>query len=292
MRRQIIVVFFSLFLGAALPALAVDRGALFKVSGAGHTMLLFGTMHVGQPDFYPLEPRIAQAVAHASTLALEVDPLMPPEVVAKAVREYGMAAPGAALPPALAARLARTLGKAGLDPAALAPLKPWMVAMVLGVSEYARLGYRTDLAVDAHLAGLARAAKVKVLELESIDAQMALFGSLSDADQLRYLDDSLALIESGKQRAEVRQVVDAWSSADRAALDALAARVDQDTTYAGRFVRDVLLDGRNGGLADKLMLLLAREDNAVAAIGVLHLLGKHSVPALLRAKGVTVERVY
>lgn len=292
MRRQIIVVFFSLFLGVALPALAVDRGALFKVSGGGHTMLLFGTMHVGQPEFYPLEPRIAQAVAHASTLALEVDPLMPPELVAKAVRDYGMASPGSKLPPALAARLARTLGKAGLDPTAMAPLKPWMVAMVLGVSEYARLGYRIDLAVDAHLAGLARASKVKVLELESIDAQMALFGSLSDADQLRYLDDSLALIESGKQRAEVRQVVDAWSTADRAALDALAARVEQDTTYAGRFVRDVLLDGRNGGLADKLLLLLAREDNTVAAIGVLHLLGKHSVPALMRAKGVTVERVY
>lgn len=292
MRRQIIVVFFSLFLGVALPALAVDRGALFKVSGGGHTMLLFGTMHVGQPEFYPLEPRIVQAVAHASTLALEVDPLMPPELVAKAVRDYGMASPGSTLPPALAARLARALGKSGLDPAAMAPLKPWMVAMVLGVSEYARLGYRTDLAVDAHLAGLARASKVKVLELESIDAQMALFGSLSDADQLRYLDDSLALIESGKQRAEVRQVVDAWSTADRAALDALAAKVEQDTTYAGRFVRDVLLDGRNGGLADKLMLLLAREDNTVAAIGVLHLLGKHSVPALMRAKGVTVERVY
>jgi uncharacterized protein YbaP (TraB family) len=292
MRRQIIVVFFSLFFAVAMPASALDRGALFKVTGSGHSMYLFGTMHVGRPEFYPLEPRIAQAVAKASTLALEVDPQLPPAVVAKAMSDYGMASPGAALPPALAARLAPVLAKAGMDAATLAPLKPWVVAMVLGLNEYEALGYRADLAVDAHLAGLARAGKVKVLELESFDAQMALFAGLSDAEQLSYLDDTIALIESGKQRAEVRQVVDAWRTADRRALDALAVQVENDTTSAGRFVQKVLLEGRNGGLADKLLQLLAKEDNTVAAIGVLHLLGKHSVPVLMRARGVTVERVY
>jgi uncharacterized protein YbaP (TraB family) len=292
MRRQIIVVFFSLFFAAALPASALDRGALFKITGSGHSMYLFGTMHVGLPEFYPLEPRIAQAVANASTLALEIDPQLPPAVLAKAMSDYGVARPSVALPPALAARLAPVLAKAGIDAATLAPLKPWVVAMVLGLNEYAALGYRADLAVDSHLATLARAAKVKVIELESIDAQMALFSKLSNGEQLRYLDDTIALIESGQQRAEVRQVVDAWRRADQAALEALAVRVELDTTYAGRFVQQVLLEGRNGPLADKLLELLAKEDHAVAAIGVLHLLGKHSVPVLMRAKGVTVERVY
>ena len=295
MRRQIIVVLLSLFFSlfaVVLPASALERGALFKVTGSGHSMYLFGTMHVGLPEFYPLEPRIAQAVANASTLALEVDPQQPPAVMAKAMRDYGMARPGAALPPALAARLAPVLAKAGIDVATLAPLKPWVVAMVLGLNEYAALGYRADLAVDSHLAALARAAKVKVIELESIDAQMALFARLSDAGQLRYLDDTLALIESGRQREEVREVVDAWRGADQAALEALAVRVELDATWAGRFVQGVLLEGRNGPLADKLLALLAKQDNAVAAIGVLHLVGKHSVPVLMRLKGVTVERVY
>ena len=292
MRRQIIVVFFSLFFAATFPASALERGALFNVTGFGHSMVLFGTMHVGLPEFYPLEPRIAQAVANASTLALEVDPQLPPAVMAKAMRDYGVAGPGAALPSALAARLAPVLAKAGIDAATLAPLKPWVVAMVLGLNQYAALGYRADLAVDSHLAALARGAKVTVIELESIDAQMALFSRLTDAEQLRYLDDTLALIESGRQRTEVRQVVDAWRGADQAALEALAVRIESDTTWAGRFVQKVLLEGRNGPLADKLLELLAKQDKAVAAIGVLHLVGKHSVPALMRLKGVTVERVY
>jgi uncharacterized protein YbaP (TraB family) len=292
MRRRIIVVFFSLFWLVLAQAGAAERGALFKVTGKGHTMYLFGTMHVGLPEFYPLEPRITQALAEAPTLALEIDPGRAPESIARAMREYGMAAPGAAMPPALKARLARALRQSGLDPAAMAPLKPWLVAMVLGVREFAALGYRPDLAVDAHLAAQAHAGKTRVIELESAEIQMALFSSLSDADQLRYLDESITLIESGKHRAEMRLVVAAWRNADQAALDAIAARLESDTTFSGRFMREVLLDGRNGAMADKLLLLLEREDKAVAAIGVAHLLGKRGVPALMRARGVAVERVY
>ena len=292
MRRQIIVFFLSLFWLAANPALAADRGALFKVTAGGHSMYLFGTMHVGLAEFYPLEPRIAQAVANATTLALELDPAVEPGVAEKAMREHGMAAPGQTIPPALAARLARVLDQAGINPAVTAPLKPWLVATMLAMSEYQAQGYRADLGVDTYLATLARVGNVKLLELESIDGQMAMFDQLSHAEQLRFLDESLAMIESGKQRAEIRTVVDAWRNADRGALDALAERAQNDTSMAGRFVQQVLLDGRNGALADKLLQLLAREDKAVAAIGVLHLLGKQSVPALMQAKGVTVERVY
>jgi uncharacterized protein YbaP (TraB family) len=292
MRRQIIVVFLSLFWLACAPAAATDRGALFKVTGNGHSMYLFGTMHVGLPEFYPLESRIGQAIARASTLALELDPSAAPAVVQKAMIEHGMTGDGPAMPAALAARLARALAQAGIDPAVTAPLKPWLVATILTLHSFSAQGYQAGLAVDLHMAGLARAAKVKVVELESLEAQMALFDRFSDAEQWRYLDESLAQIESGKQYAEVRQVVDAWRTADQAALEAIAARVENDSSFSGRFVQKVLLDGRNGALADKLLQLLAKEENTVAAIGVLHLVGKQSVPVLMRAKGVTVERVY
>jgi uncharacterized protein YbaP (TraB family) len=61
---------------------------------------------------------------------------------------------------------------------------------------------------------------------------------------------------------------------------------------SGQFMRETLLDGRNGALADKLAALLQRENKTVAAIGLLHLLGKKGVPALLQAKGYRVERIY
>jgi uncharacterized protein YbaP (TraB family) len=146
--------------------------------------------------------------------------------------------------------------------------------------------------VDLHLAKLARNSKVKVLELESVSAQLTMFERLSPDDQLRLLEESIEMVESGRQSKEVRQIVEAWRTADQPALDAIAARAEADTSVSGRFVQKVMLDERNGALADKLVQLLTQENNSVAAIGVLHLLGKNSVPALLRARGVTVERVY
>ncbi len=292
MQRQIIVVFLSLLWLVLPPASATDRGALFKVSANGHSMYLFGTMHVGRPDFYPLEPRIAQAVAAAPALALEIDPALPPEVIGQAIRDHAMAVPGFTMPAPLAARLARVLKKDGIDPATVAPFKPWMVAVILVLQDYAAQGYAPGLAVDAHLSGLARAGKVKVISLESADLHMALFDRLSDAEQLRFLDECISNLETGKARAEIRAIVDAWSTADRKALDALAEKVESDTTLFGRFTREVLLDGRNREMTDKLLQLLAQENNTVAAVGVLHLLGKNSVPVLMRARGVTVERVY
>lgn len=294
MRRRIIGVFVGL-LWLVLPcAWGADRGALFKVAGEGHTMYLFGTIHVGQPGFYPLEPRIAAAVAGASTLALEVDPALDPAAMVALVREYGMYRPGSAgaMPPALRARLGKVLAKAGVDPRAMLPMKPWLVAMVLSLAEYGAQGYSAELSVDAHLAKLARAGKVKVLALETPASQMRLFSRLSDAEQLRFLEESIDMIESGKQGAEVRNIVEAWRNADRGALDRIAAGSEEDTSLSGKFLKEVLLDERNVQIADKLAGLLKREDKSVAAIGVLHLVGSNSVPALLSARGVTVERVY
>lgn len=289
MRRLIIVVFLGLF---CLAASAADRGALFKVSAGGHSMYLFGTMHAGLPEFYPLEARIADAVAATPTLALEIDPAIEPAAAARAMQKYGLAREGSVAPPALAKRLAKILRKDGIDPASVAPLKPWMIATILGLHEFGKLGYRADLAVDSELAKMARAGKAKVVELESLEAQMALFDSLPEKEQWRFLEETVAMIESGKSAGEARQLAAAWSHADQPALEALARSVETDNTFSGRFMREVLLDGRNGALADKLQLLLAKEDKAVAAIGVLHLLGKRGVPELLRARGIDVERVY
>jgi len=295
MQGQIIVVFLGWLLLACSPAWAADRGALFKVAGKGHTMYLFGTMHVGQPGFYPLEARIAAAVAGASTLALEIDPLADPATLVQAMQAHGMhTGPGmeTAMPPALRARLTRALTRAGIDPNAVSRFRPWLTATVLAMAEYGAQGYRTDLSVDLHLAQLAKAGKVRVLALETASSQMSMFNRMSDADQLSFMEESIALIESGKQGTEIKQIVEAWRTADQRAFNDIAERLARDTTVSGKFVKDILLDERNVGIADKLEQLLGREDKSVAAIGVLHLLGSKSVPALLIERGLSVERVY
>ena len=303
MRRLIIVMFTSLLWFMTGGASATDagpapeRGALFRIEGSGHVSWLFGTIHVGAPGFYPLEPRLMTALREADALALEVDPLGAQDEIARAVREHGMYQNGrgpasAELPAAYRPRLDRLLRQYGIDPRTVALMKPWMIASLLAVREFEAQGYQADLAVDAWLSQQAHARGQKVVELESVGAQMALFGRMSAADQARFLRESIDAIEDKEQADDARAIAQAWQGADAAALDRIAARTAADTTYSGRFVSEVLLAERNPGLADGIARLLRTERRSVAAIGVLHLVGAGSVPDLLRKQGLRVERVY
>jgi len=292
MRRPIIVAFLG-FVLLACQALAAERGALFKVSDAKHTLYLYGTIHAGKPDYYPLEPRLGKALAHAPTLALEVDVQRDPGATAAAFQQYGLVAAGSAdnAPPPRRQRIEAGLKRQGIDPGALAQLKPWVLATMLALVDLTKLGYDPALGVDLHLASLARG-KARIAELESVQYQAALLDRLPLAMQWDVLEETLAHMASGQQLRETRELFAAYEGADRSALDAIAQRIETDDSASGKFIREVVLIERNGPMADKLAALLAREDNAVAAVGLLHLLGKHGIPELLRQRGLQVERVY
>jgi uncharacterized protein YbaP (TraB family) len=303
MRRQIIVLFCSLFFFALGPAVAVEqaaapnvapnRGALFKVQQDGHTLYLFGTIHVGAKDFYPLEPRLSGLLKNAPVLALEIDPLADQQKLVRAVQQYGISAKGSsALTAEWRQRLNRLLKQYNIAPETVATMKPWLLASVLTVSEFAAQGYDAALAVDAHLSKQAHDAGQKVVELESPESQMALFDKLTPTEQLVFLQEAIAGIEDKEQADQAREIAEAWRHADVKALDALALKAEHDDTFSGRFVQKVLLEGRNPALADGMVKLMARENNSVVAIGVLHLIGKTSVPELLRKRGLSVERIY
>jgi uncharacterized protein YbaP (TraB family) len=302
MKRQIIVLFCSLLWLALSPAWAAglapggNHGALFKISQGGHALYLFGTIHVGAPDFFPLEPRISAALEKAPVLALEIDPQGDPRGMAMAVQKHGIYQRGgpawSELSPAYRARLERLLKQYQIEEETVAHMKPWLLASLLTVSEFAAQGYDTSLAVDGWLARQAHARGQTIVELESVESQMALFDQMSKAEQVRFLEESIDGIEDHEQADQAREIANAWRNADAAALDALARKAEQDHTFSGRFVQKVLLDGRNPALAANIAKLLARENNSVAAIGVLHLVGVNSVPELLRKRGLAVERIY
>jgi len=308
MQRQIIVLFCSLLLWFGLPfglppqaaeaaATIPNRGALFKLEQGGHTAYLFGTIHVGAADFYPLEPRVTAALGEASVLALEIDPLGDQAAIARAVRDHGMARNGRGavaeeISPAYRPRLQQLLRRYAIAPETVAPMKPWMVASLLTISEFVALGYDPALAVDAWLSRQAKARQVRVVELESVAGQMMLFNRMSNAEQARFLEEGIAAIEDEEQAKQARDIVNAWRLADQDGLDAIARKAQEDDTFSGRFVQRVLLDQRNPTLAAGIASLLARERHSFAAIGVLHLVGKGNVPELLRKRGITVQRIY
>lgn len=300
MRRPLIVrlhaVLLSLFWLILAPVSAAERGALFRVSLDGHQMHLFGTLHVGLPEFYPLEARVVDALSQASALALEIDPSQPQKELLRAVRDHGMLAPGNTGYDGMDVRhralLDRLIAQGGIDATRALSFKPVLLATLLTLAEYTKQGYRTELSSEAWLAKLARSKGARVVELESLDRQLLLLDRLAEPERWRFLDEIMGTIDSGAQRKEARAMVQAWSTADRTALDGIAARCNADASVSGTFVNQVLLKERNAALADGMLQLLRQENRSFAAVGVLHLLGAGNVPALLQARGASVERIY
>ena len=294
MARRLIIILLATFSMLAGPVWAVERGALFKVSGHGHTMYLFGTIHMGVPDFFPLDDSVTRALAASTTLALEIDPTVQTAEVAKAVQRVALTTPAiaAAMPPALGPRLSRRLEALGAPATLSAQLKPWMLLITLTTAEYVKLGYRPDLAIDAHLAKLAHSRNIKVIGLETVEGQLDLFDRLPVADQWTILDETLASLESGEAQQEMRSLTDGWAKADRVTFDALARKYEKDQRLSSQILQRRFLAERNGPMSDKLDGLLLREQNTMAAVGLMHLIGKDSLPALLRAKGLKVEQLY
>lgn len=272
-----------------------NRGALYRVSDGRHTLHLFGTIHVGASDFYPLERRIAQALGEAPVLALELDPQNAGALQA-AVQKYGIYPSGQRfedhLDPALAQRTMAALERYQLPSQQMQGLRPWMLAMALTVQEYASSGYRPELAVDSYLAGAARAHGATVVELESAERQMSIFARLDAAHQAQFLGDTLDEMDDANTTRKLAELVGAWRHADSQGFENALQEMEQDRSFASAFTRQALLDERNPDLADGIAALLTGHDKAVAAIGILHLVGPRSVPALLKEKGLKVEQIY
>lgn len=304
MRRLIIVIFswlFCLYLPtsaaqntSATTSPSADGGALFKIQDGRHTLYLFGTIHVGADNFYPLAPRVMQALAQAPAIALEIDPQKIPAMQA-AVLQYGFYPQGKTYLTELSLPLLRqtqaALQKYHVAPEAIARFRPWMLASLLTVQEFDSKGYRAELAVDSHLADIARQHKQPVIELEGATTQLALFGALSEQEQNLLLEDTIKELDDPDSAAKMVDLAQFWRSANLPGLQALLDEMASDKSFVGRFTKEVLLDQRNPLLADSIAALLKRQDGVFAAIGILHLVGPTAVPTLLEQRGYMVERM-
>lgn len=270
------------------------QGALFRITQAGHTLYLFGTIHVGRAEFFPLEPIVSDALRNASVLALELDPSRQDKVQTALLR-YGIAPAGQSpLPPPLQTRRAALLQHYRMLPTALDMMQPWLQAAALTVAEFAVNGFDTANSVDGYLTQQFQKADNRrpVRGLETAESQLRLFGQLNTPEQLQFLDDTMHDLEDPASKQRTIAIVDLWRNADVHGLEVLLHEQEADDSFAARFTVDKLLRRRNHGLSDGIGTLLLDNQTSFAAIGILHLVGPEGVPALLRQRGFEIEQLY
>jgi uncharacterized protein YbaP (TraB family) len=274
---------------------STPHGTLYRISAQGHTAYLFGTIHVGRPDFFPLEARTEKALADSSVLAMEID-LRDKAGLMQAGLKYGVLTGGDTLDkhvsPETLQHLQKTLDALGLSLPAVSPMKAWMVANELIVLQLEKQGYHTDLATEMYLLSSAEKQHKTVVGLETADFQLSLFDGLTEKQQEQYLNDNLDDLQSGEEDRKTKELIDAWASADEKAFADLLAEARKDQTESGQFFMRELIDKRNPAMTDKVEKLLKEDKASFVAVGLLHLVGDNGVPQLLAKRGYQVTRVY
>jgi uncharacterized protein YbaP (TraB family) len=274
---------------------APPRGLFYEISKDGASAFLFGTLHVGKPDFFPLERAATQALVHSTALAVEVDATQADKMQA-AMRHYAVLPDGgqldALLDPALQKRLRTQADALDMPHASLQAFKPWMAALTLTMGAIHKSGFDAGYATDGFLIGLAQGLDKPVTELESIDEQLGLFDAMPRADQIAFLDEVLLPIEKGTLAPDTQALVAAWLAGDTAALQRLSQKSLDESPRTGPWMKQKLFTERNHRMAQRIERLLADGQSPFVAVGALHLVGPDGLPALLAKRGYRIKNRY
>jgi uncharacterized protein len=291
----LLVALLALVATGAAQAQGERRGFLFEIRKGSQASLLFGTIHVGRPDFYPLPPSRLSRLSRIDALVLEAD-ITDMARAATATRQYAMYGPGEdgldrRLPADMLKRVEAVLASHGIDPRPMMRLKPWMLGSVLALFEAAQAGYVQGLAAESYLAGLAKAGNRPILEFEGIEQQFSLFETAPWSTQVAFLDEALKAVESKAARREIDRIVRAWETADRPELERLLAEMQAQATPGARFTVDTIVFGRHPAMVRRIEALMADGGNYLFAVGSLHLVGPRGLVEMLRARGFTVNEL-
>lgn len=277
------------------PASAKRQGALYRVTRNGKVSYLFGTVHVGTKAFYPLAPEVNQALGGATQLVLELD-TRSNEAFQLALARHASYRAGDKVDQHISsdtlARLTAALHAVGIPLRTVAHLKPWLLANYLMGLELERSGFERSHGLETFLLADAQTRGTAVAELESADYQLSLFDTLDDADAERYLREALTDLADGSSLRKAKAVIDAWTSGDAAALDALVPDATGGGSVMSEFTRRILLGKRNPEMAARIELIMQDDKTSFVGVGLLHLLGANGLPQLLSQRGYLVERMY
>jgi uncharacterized protein YbaP (TraB family) len=278
----------ALLLLLCAAASAAPKHMLFRARGPhGATVYLLGSVHLLSPDAGKLPSEVDSAFAHAKTLAFETSidtlTLRGPEMLARAKFTDG-ATLRSTLSPAAVAKLDTVLKAYNLTVDQLNGFKPWFVSVVMSQLVMQRAKFQAQYGVDLQLNTRAHQAGKTIVGLEPVDVQLGLFDAIAPADQERLILERTSPDSAARQLLKIK---DAWLVGDMATLDSILNK----RTPEGERLFALMVTNRNKSWMPKIDSLLNGKDNALVVVGAAHLVGKHGILEMLRAKGYTIEQL-
>ena len=274
-------------LAACGPAAAAPPVWTAHGKGGGE-VTLFGSVHLLQASTRWRSARVDAILAHADRLMFEIplDAAQDPAAAGKLLA-LGRLPDDQTLRPLLSTearkRLETVAGQLGLSIEVLDHMRPWLAEVLVSVTWFQKAGARTDLGVE-HQIELAAPASVAKGAFESVDDQLQALSGGAQAEQVQSLEETLHEIATDPDG--FARLAQAWARGDVHTIEREGIE-DLRREAPAAYVR--LVVARNRRWVGEIEDLLKRPGRTFAVVGVGHLVGPDSVPALLRRDGVVVD---
>lgn len=266
----------------------------WQVSSGDRDIHLFGSIHVGKADFYPLHPEIEQMVQDADYVVFEVDPetASDPSLMLE-IQAGATLPPGQTLDNILSdetlERLHRALARFDVPADNFMRMQPWYLTLVLTALQLNQYGYQPQFGLERYLMER-KPDDTPLLELESAREQISF---LRELNAETYLEYTLRGFEENGESVEA--MMRAWQCADKRALEDFLFE-DFSTDEAVRAdmarLREKLFFERNRDMTETIEgFITDGAGDYFIVIGAGHLLGEESVVDLLRRRGHEVVPV-
>lgn len=296
-------------IAAAVRDVPFNRGILWQATKDDQSMTLAGTYHFGDPRHDAILARLEPMIADAHAVFVEAGPEEERRLTeALSSDPTLMVDPtGPTLPERLNdhdwQNLSAAMAERGTPAVVTAKLRPWYVAMMLGISPCMMKQMAQDGAqgLDHRVIRQAEAAKVPVRALEPWDTVFTLFGHLTPDQEIEMIRASLPAAAHADDYAvtltEAYFAGDVWAIWEFGRFDAYRnSGLDREQVDAQMdLAKEHLMDRRNKAwiapLTKGARQAADQGKGIVAAFGALHLPGENGVLRLLQKDGWVIERL-
>ena len=285
----------------------VSKGStplLYKAtSDNGGEVWLFGSIHVGNEDMYPLPDYVNNAYNESDSLAVEVDVIDMEENAMDYVADYQkvMYLDGTTIKDHISEDLYNDAVKILEDndyyTSMLDYYYPSMWSSFIEVFEYENSGYDSEKGIDMHLLNLAKENKKNIVEIESASSQITLLGEFSEELQILQLEEVVAGYNTEESKTYLKDLVSAWTSGNEESITSIICEDSSSEDYTEEEMKlleeynQKMLVDRNILMADFAEKALKDGDSVFICVGTAHIVGEGAMVDLLRDRGYTVEIV-
>ncbi len=254
----------------------------------GREVHLLGSIHMAQQDLYPLPESIEQRFAGSAVLVVEADVTRFASAIQEKILSRGMYPSGERLEENISPKTRALLESRGVDMQEAGSMRPWLLAMTLQLKMLQSLGYEQQYGIDVHFLGRAAERGMDIVELETIEEQIELFATLSEADEDRFL--VYALTEIDTMSATAGEIFRAWTDGNVEYLESLIFKTYRDNPALTPFF-DALFQERNRKMARTVKRFLQTPgEDVFVVVGAGHLVGPKGIVSVLEHDGFQFQR--